>query len=160
MSATPTPAEEREPSRSSEPSSPTRSAFPPVTWRSLLTGDGLPPSDRALVLRCRERALTRGAVGAAVAGGVVGGLVYRKALFTPPLRFALTLVTTVWGFAMAAMTTSPECLHSIARSRDPQSVLRVELSRIVVMHNPNRALEAIERDHEARDALSAQQRGN
>jgi hypothetical protein len=52
----------------------------------------------------------------------------------------------LWGGTVGAMTSSPQCLHSIAESEAKESVLRRELSRVIIQHNPNRALEAMQRE--------------
>ena len=46
----------------------------PVTWQQLWTGDGLPESDQRLVQECKLLAVKRAVLGAALVGGLAGGI--------------------------------------------------------------------------------------
>ena len=124
----------------------------PLTWQQLVTGDGLPDSDRQLIRQCRSRAVIYGLVGAVAAGGCMGGLVYGRGLLTPSRRYAATLASTVWGVAAGVVLSSPSCLQSMASSRDSHSVLRREMARVIVRHNPNHAAELVRRENGLRVA--------
>ena len=76
---------------------------------------------------------------------------YGRGLLTPPRRYVITIAMTLWGASAGAMSASPACIQRAAQNPDPASVLRRELSRIAVQHNPNRALESAARDKMAHE---------
>ena len=49
-------------------------AHRPLTWQQLWTREGLPESDRRIVAECGAMIARRAALGAALAGGLVGGI--------------------------------------------------------------------------------------
>ena len=146
-----------------------------VTWHQLWSGDGLPESDRKIVADCKRLVVWRAVVGASLAGGLVGGIgqssapgvaatiypavpltaaltvcwccsVYGRGLMTSQRRYVVTLASALWGTATGAMSASPVCMNRASHSTDPDSVLRKELARIAVQHNPNRAMESVARE--------------
>ena len=72
--------------------------------------------------------------------------VYGRGLLTPRRRYIITLATALWGTGVGAMSASPVCIKRASRNKDPDSVLRRELARIAVQHNPNRAMEQVARE--------------
>lgn len=107
--------------------------------RALLTGEGLPACDQQVVRQCRHTALTRFALGGVIGGGSMHWFLAKRNLMTANRRFVFTTLFTVWVATTSALSSSPSCLHAISHIDDPNSVLKKELKRIVVMHNPNTA---------------------
>ena len=69
---------------------------------------------------------------------------YRRSVAVEPhYRFLTTLVSAFCGAAIGAMWVSPWFIHQAASSKDPDSLLRREMARIAVTHNPNRAMEVV-----------------
>ena len=121
---------------------------PRLTYRMLLTGEGLSPSDQQLLFRCHRDVATRFVAGGAVAGGLMGWLVYGRGLTTPKSRFVLTMTATLWGGGVATIGATHPCLHSWAETDDPESVLRSEITEQMLLHNPNRALNMLQAERE------------
>ena len=72
--------------------------------------------------------------------------VYGRGLMSPQRRYIVTIASTLWGTATGAMSASPVCIKQASHSKDPDSVLRKEMARIAVQHNPNRAMEKVARE--------------
>jgi len=112
-----------------------------LSYHTLWTGEGLPECDQQVIKTCRQRLLTRAGLGFLCAGGLMGGILFGRGLLNPQRRILLTTVFSVWGSAAAALTSTPACLRAVGEIKDSSSVLKKELSRIVVEHNPNIALQ-------------------
>lgn len=129
------------------PAAASKALLTSLSYYTLWTGDGLPDCDRQVIQQCRSRLLSRASLGFLGAGGLMGGMLYGRGLLTPARRALLTSVFAMWGSAAAALTSTPSCLRSVSAITDTDSVLKHELSRIVVQHNPNVAMQHAQQRH-------------
>ena len=115
---------------------------PLLTWQALLTGEGLPASDRPLLHQCHMAFLGSVTCGAFLTGGLSGGLVYGRRLLNRRRRFLVTALSALWGAGVGSLVGHSSCLQLIKQSPNPESVLKRELAKVVRKHNPNAEWEA------------------